>query len=210
MSEARIERLVAAAIHQAIGDIVPSRLEFYESYLRPRGWREDAVNLAPVAAVLSFLRHESEGTYDQVMTRAAAYAATWVHDGLPWRTRAVLRVSPAWLRLRRLGAVVRTHLERSYRGTRVVIVVTRGELALVVSGSIFCSTRDPDSAPHCRYYVAFVEHLLRRAGVEIAEATIDTCRARGGNVCRLHVVTGTVPAVAPDPASVPTPDSTPT
>lgn len=207
MSEARIERLVAAAIHQAIGDIVPSRLEFYESYLRPRGWREDAVNLAPVAAVLSFLRHEPEGTYNQVMTRAADYAAGWVHDAMPWRTRALLRVGPAWVRLRRLASIVRQHLDRSYRGTSVAITVRRGELRLTVAGSIFCSTRDPDSAPHCLYYAAFVEHLLTRAGVDVAHATIDDCRARGGDVCRLHVVVGTAPAPAVDPASVPAPDS---
>ena len=52
MSEARIDRLLAAALHQAIADLLPMRLDFYESYLRPRGWREDAVNLAPVTAVL--------------------------------------------------------------------------------------------------------------------------------------------------------------
>ena len=57
MSEARIDRLLAAALHQAIADLLPDRLDFYESYLRPRGWREDAVNLGPVNAVLSFLRH---------------------------------------------------------------------------------------------------------------------------------------------------------
>jgi len=203
MSEARIDRLMAAAIHQAIGDITPSRLDFYESYLRPRGWREDAVNLAPVAAVLSFLRHEPPGTYDAVMTRAAEYAAAWVYDALPWRVRMLARVSPAWARLRTLGRVGRAHLERSYRGTRVAVTVRRGTLEAEVQGSIFCSSRDQASAPHCRYYLAFFENLLHRDGVGIVDATIDACRSGGGQVCRLRFVTDGRAAMPPAPSSVP-------
>lgn len=202
MSEARIDRLMAAAIHQAIADLLPSRLEFYESYLRPRGWREDAVNLAPIAAVLSFLRHEDAGTYDTVMTRAAEYAATWVYDALPWRVRTLGKLGPGWMRLRRLGRLGRLHLERSYRGTRVAIAVRRGQLDAEVLGSIFCSSRDHTSAPHCRYYLVFIETLLRRDGLTVVESTIDACRADGGTVCRMRLVTDGRTAASPSPTSV--------
>jgi hypothetical protein len=190
MSEAKIDRLMAAAIHQAIGDITPSRLEFYESYLRPRGWREDAVNLAPVAAVLSFLRHEPDGSYDAVMTRAAGYAADWVYDALPWRVRILGRaVAPRRARLRTLGRIGRAHLEGSYRGTRASATARRGTLEVEILGSIFCSTRDQASAPHCRYYLAFFERLLQRDGLTVVDAAIDACRAGGGPACRIRVVT---------------------
>jgi hypothetical protein len=189
MSEARIDRLMAAAIHQAIGDITPSRLDFYESYLRPRGWREDAVNLAPVAAVLSFLRHEPAGTYDAVMSRAAEYASAWVYDALPWRVRILGRVGSTWVRLRTLGKLGKAHLERSYRGTRVAVAVRRGTLEVEIQGSIFCSGREQSSAPHCRYYLAFFENVLRRDGVIIVDAAIEACRSGGGQVCRLRIVT---------------------
>lgn len=187
MSEARIDRLLAAALHQAIGDVTPSRLGHYESYLKPRGWREDAVNLAPVAAVLSFLRHEPVGTYDAVMTQAAVYAASWVYDALPWHQRARGRVTPRWLRLRQLARVGRQHIERGYRGTRMSVRVRRGVLTAEIHGSIFCSTRDQAGAPHCRYYQAFFEQLLARDGLPLGESRIDACRAGGGDTCRVHV-----------------------
>ena len=202
MSEARIDRLMAAAIHQAIGDITPSRLDFYESYLRPRGWREDAVNLAPVAAVLSFLRHEPPGTYDAVMTRAAEYAAAWVYDALPWRVRTIERLGPSWVRLRRLGQVARANLERSYRGTRVAVAVRRGQIDIEVQGSIFCSTRDQVGAPFCGYYLGVFENLLRHDGQTVVERQTEACRAQGGSVCRYRIVTASGAAVPAAASSV--------
>lgn len=202
MSEARIDRLLAAALHQAIGDVTASRLEFYESYLRPRGWREDAVNLAPVAAVLSFLRHEPQGTYDAVMTRAAEYAAAWVHGAEPWHERLRLRLSPRWLRLRRVARLAQWQIARGYRGTRVVARVRRGVIALDIQGSIFCSARDHLSAPHCRYYQAFVEQLLMRHGLSLAASRIDGCRSAGAESCRLHFEVAAGPAVEPLPTSL--------
>jgi hypothetical protein len=198
MSEARIDRLLAAALHQAIGDVTPPRLEFYEGYLKPRGWRDDSVNLAPLAAVLSFLRHEPPGTYDDVMTGAAAYAAAWVYDGLPWHVRARRRVTPRRLRLRQLARIGRQHVERGYRGTKVALTVRRGVLTADILGSIFCNTRDHAGAPHCRYYQAFFEQLLAHDGLLAGESRIDACRAGGGDVCRLHIelAAATAPALA--------------
>jgi hypothetical protein len=198
MSEARIDRLLAAAVHQAIADLLPSRLDFYEGYLRPRGWREDAVNLAPVSAVLSFLRHEDDGTYDRVMTLAARYAARWVHQALPWRVRVFARFVPGWVRLRRLTDVARRNLERSYRGTRVRTTVRRRAVTVEVSGSIFCGTRDGGAAPLCRYYVALFEELLVLDGFVLAGSTVNGCRAQHGAVCSFRVVTdGRTTEVAP-------------
>ncbi|BCS34173.1 hypothetical protein TBR22_A34020 [Luteitalea sp. TBR-22] len=182
MSEARIDRLLAAALHQAIADLLPMRLEFYESYLRPRGWREDAVNLAPVTAVLSFLRHEEEAPYDAVMTQAATYAAEWWLAGQGWAARQGGQFLPVTLRLRQVGKQARRHFEHAYRGTRVRTRVRQRRLEIEIKGSIFCNQRDPSTGPHCRYYVAFLEALVARDPVAYAGSVV-TCRAQGGDAC---------------------------
>ena len=186
MSEARIDRLLAAALHQAIADLLPMRLEFYESYLRPRGWREDAVNLAPVAAVLSFLRREDDDTYDAVMGKAATYAAEWWMLAQPWHVRSAGRMLPVRLRLRQLATLARRLFERSYRGTKVRARVRRRKIELEIRGSIFCSARDQAPHPQCRYYAAFVEVLLAREGMD-ARGHLVACRAVEGDVCVLRV-----------------------
>ena len=182
MSEARIDRLLAAALHQAIADLLPMRLEFYESYLRPRAWREDAVNLAPVTAVLSFLRHEEGEPYDAVMTRAASYAAAWWVAGQPWHVRSGRRLLPLWMRLRQVGALAKRHFESSYRGTKVRVHVRRGRLEIDIRGSIFCSSREQARAAHCGYYLAFVQALLAEDAFA-HPGTLAACRALGSTSC---------------------------
>lgn len=202
MSEARIDRLLAAAVHQAIADLLPSRLDFYESYLRPRAWREDAVNLAPVAAVLSFLRHEEAGTYEAVMNQSARYAARWIYDALPWRVRVLGRLAPTWVRLRRLSEVLRRNLHRSYRGTRVRTRVRRGTVSVTVQGSIFCARGAAADAPRCRYYVALVEEVLRLDGFAIDGSEVAGCCACQAQACTFRVATGGRTATQAAPASL--------
>lgn len=182
MSEARIDRLLAAALHQAIADLLPMRLEFYESYLRPRGWREDAVNLAPVTAVLSFLRHEDGETYDAVMVQAATYAGAWWMASQAWHVRTGGRFLPVWMRLRQVGTLAKRHFESSYRGTKVRVRVRKRRLELEIRGSIFCNARDHANRPHCRYYLAFVEALVAPDGAAY-KGEIAACRAIGGDSC---------------------------
>ena len=191
MSEARIDRLLAAALHQAIADLLPMRLDFYESYLRPRGWREDAVNLAPITAVLSFLRHEDPGTHDAVMVQAARYAGDWWMLRQPWHVRRGGRLLPVPLRLRQIGRLAKQHFEQAYRGTKVRVRVRRRQLELEVRGSIFCSSRAAGTAPQCRYYLAFVEHLVADDRF-VSTGTLTACRALGGEACvvRLDVAEG--------------------
>ena len=186
MSEARIDRLLAASLHQAIADLLPMRLEFYESYLRPRGWREDAVNLAPVAAVLSFLRREDEDTYDAVMGKAAAYASEWWMLAQPWHVRSAGRMLPVRMRLRQLATLARRHFETSYRGTKVRTRVRRRQIEIEIRGSIFCNARDHAQHPQCRYYLAFVNALLVREGMR-GEGQIVACRAVDGDTCLLRI-----------------------
>ena len=60
MNDAGVGRLLVASLHQGIADLLPTRLEFYEGWLNPAGLREGRIGLAPLAAVLSFLRQEGE------------------------------------------------------------------------------------------------------------------------------------------------------
>ena len=56
MSEPRIGRVLIASLHQGIAETLPDRLEFYENWLTVEGLREGTIGLAPLHAVLSFLR----------------------------------------------------------------------------------------------------------------------------------------------------------
>ena len=63
MREPRIGRLVIAALHQAIAEALPLRLEFYENWLKPLGLLKEGKHIgpAPFSAALSFLRREDVG-----------------------------------------------------------------------------------------------------------------------------------------------------
>jgi hypothetical protein len=76
MKEAGIGRLLVASLHQGIADILPNRLSFYENWLDTEGLRDGSIGLAPLYAVLSFLRQEGEA-YQIITTRAGEYAAEW-------------------------------------------------------------------------------------------------------------------------------------
>ena len=46
MNDAVVGRLLVASLHQAIADLLPTRLEFYEAWLTPGGLREGRIGLA--------------------------------------------------------------------------------------------------------------------------------------------------------------------
>src|SRR3954468_16959782 len=119
MSEAGIGRVLVASLHQAIADILPTRLGFYENWLNAEGLREGTIGLAPLYAVLSFLRQEGEA-YDMITTRAGEYAAEWTVLALPQVQRAAIKAAPAWLRRRLLLRMARKLVRTSYPGSRVI------------------------------------------------------------------------------------------
>ena len=89
MREPRIGRLVIAALHQAIAEALPLRLEFYENWLKPLGLLREGKHIgpAPFSAALSFLRREDVGLYDSITGRAGVLAADWRADFLRWSGR---------------------------------------------------------------------------------------------------------------------------
>ena len=89
MRDAGIGRVLVASLHQGIADLLPTRLEFYENWFNPIGLRDGTIGLAPLAAVLSFLRREN-GMYAAVTERAGDYAAQWTVLGMSgMRTRGI-------------------------------------------------------------------------------------------------------------------------
>src|SRR3954468_22099632 len=105
MTDAGVGRLLVASLHQGIADLLPSRLEFYESWLNPTGLRDGRIGLAPLAAVLSFLRREDE--YRLVAARAGEYTAEWTVADQPAYQRVLIRVLPAPMRARFVMGVAR-------------------------------------------------------------------------------------------------------
>src|SRR4051794_38207775 len=96
MSESRIGRVLVASLHQAIADLLPTRLEFYENWLNVAGLREGTIGLAPLTAVLSFLRTEGHA-YNLITSRAGEYAAAWTFENVSPMERRGIRALPARL-----------------------------------------------------------------------------------------------------------------
>ena len=94
MREAGIGRVLVASLHQGIADILPTRLAFYENWLNAEGLREGTIGLAPLYAVLSFLRQEGDA-YKLITTRAGEYAADWTVQSMPPFQQAMLKARAA-------------------------------------------------------------------------------------------------------------------
>jgi predicted hydrocarbon binding protein len=186
MIEAGIGRLLVASLHQGIADLLPTRLEFYESWLNPVGLRDGRIGLAPLAAVLSFLRQEGQ-VYNLIASRAGEYTAEWTVADLPAAKRAVIRAAPqglrTWLAMREARQMVRN----TYRGSRAVVRWRSGAGHVDIRGSIFCEVRDHVELPLCEFYAAAIRRLLYLFSVD-ADVGIQQCRATGAGGCQMTVV----------------------
>src|SRR5664279_1171764 len=113
MTDAHIGRLLAAALHQAISEVLPMRVGFYEHWLSGEGLRDGAIGLAPMTAVLGFLRAEG-GAYHSVMAAAGRLAADWSIDGMSPIKRGFIRALPRSLRARAAVGVAQTIARAGY------------------------------------------------------------------------------------------------
>jgi hypothetical protein len=185
MREAGIGRVLVASLHQGIADILPTRLGFYENWLNAEGLREGTIGLAPLYAVLSFLRQEGEA-YHMITTRAGEYAAEWTVESMSPVQRTFIRAAPSWLRGRLLVRLSGQLVRSSYRGSRVVSRLRRGTANLDVRGSLFCTVRDRVPRPLCGFYAAAFTRLLMLFNVQ-ARAEVVACRGTGGTSCVLRI-----------------------
>jgi bacteriochlorophyll 4-vinyl reductase len=186
MTEPGVGRLLVASLHQGIADLLPTRLEFYEAWLNPSGLRDGRIGLAPLAAVLSFLRQEGE-PYQLVAARAGEYTAEWTVADLPPLQRAVIRAAPAPLRRRMVARVARQMVRNTYRGSRAVVRWRKGRGAFDIRGSIFCEVRDKVEQPLCEFYASAIRRLMHLFNLQV-DVDTERCRAAGGGQCVMTVL----------------------
>jgi bacteriochlorophyll 4-vinyl reductase len=185
MTEAGIGRILVASLHQGIADLLPTRLEFYENWLNPDGLRHGTIGLAPLHAVLSFLRQEGDA-YGLITQRAGQYAAEWtVASQWPMQT-SLIRSLPVGLRAQVVLRLARRTIRSTYIGSRAIVRVRKGRGAIDVRGSIFCNTREPSPEPLCGFYAAAASRFLELYGVP-GEVRPGQCRAVGDPACLLDV-----------------------
>lgn len=174
---------MVASLHQALADHLPTRLEFYESYLRPLRMRAGAVGMASFNAALSFLRLE-DAAWDPVMTDAGRHAAQWTWDAQPAWRRAWWARAPRFHR-RRMALLLARHLVRDTTRQSSARVRSRaGSPSLEIAHSAFCDVRQRAAGPLCGFYAAALDRFLELVHVD-AVATIASCHATDAGACVL-------------------------
>lgn len=194
MKEARIGRIIVASLHQAIVDVLPQRLDFYESWINSYGLREGTIGLAPLLAVISFLRTEG-AAYDQVIARAGEYAADWSVGAMSPARRRLLLALPSWIRARLVMDFARGIIRDSYSATRATSRMRKQAASVELQGSLFCTVREPAAQPLCGYYAAVIERVLKLFHLP-AEAAPSKCRAIGDPACSIAVTLTKGPSLA--------------
>ena len=192
MTDGGIGRILVASLHQSIGDLLPTRLDYYEHWLTPMGLRDGRAGRAPLGAVLSFLRQEGRESYDRVMAGAGRYSAEW-HYAQAGSSQRLLRVLPFSLRTRLALRRSRRLLRSAFAPAAVQVSVRRGTGTVTISGAIFCELREVWPWPTCGYYAAAVTRHLALQGV-YADVAIETCQSSGAGPCRLTVTFRKTPA----------------
>jgi hypothetical protein len=186
MTDAGIGRLLVASLHQSIADLLPERLEFYEAWLNPAGLRDGRIGLAPLAAVLSFLRQEGE-PYQLIAGRAGEYTAEWTVADMPAYQRAFLRAAPPGLRIHLVMRLARHMIRNTYSGSRAIVRWRQGKGAVDIRGSMFCEVRDRVEQPLCELYASAIRRLLFLFSLD-AEVGTEQCRATGGGQCVMSIL----------------------
>lgn len=185
MREAGIGRLLVASLHQGIADILPTRLGFYENWLNAEGLREGTIGLAPLYAVLSFLRQEGD-TYYLITSRAGEYAAEWSVLAMAPAQRSFVKSMPEWVRRRFVLRLARRVVRSSYRGSRAISRLRRDTASFDVRASIFCTVREPVPLPLCGFYAAALTRLLLLFDLK-GRIEVVGCRGTGESTCTMKV-----------------------
>jgi bacteriochlorophyll 4-vinyl reductase len=185
MTEPGIARILVASLHEGISDLLPARLDFYENWLHPDGLRLGTIGLAPVLAVLSFLRQEGE-PYHRVTRRAGEYTAEWTVASQSPVHRSLLKSLPPRLRSRAVLRLARRTIQGLHVGQRVRLRIRRGQGAFDVRDSVFCTVRERSNEPLCTFHTAVVSRLLELYSVP-GEVRLDHCRAIGDPSCLITV-----------------------
>ena len=186
MTDGGIGRLLVASLHQGIADLLPTRLEFYESWLNPSGLRDGRIGPAPLAAVLSFLRLEGE-PYRLIAGRAGEYTAEWTVADLSAFRRAVIRAAPPAVRVHLVMRIARKMIRTTHKGSRAIVRWRKGIGAIDIRGSIFCEVRDRTEQPLCEFYASAIRRLMYLFDLDVEVGT-EQCRATGADQCLMSLL----------------------
>lgn len=183
MSEARIGRLAAAALHESLAIHLPFRVEFYEHWLQPPRLRSGSVGLASFLAVVSFLRQEA-GMYDTIVRDAGRHAADWVFADVSVLTRLRWRWLPGTRRLRAAMRLVQRLNAEASPVTHCRITWQRRVGRMEIEESVFCHVRTAVATPLCGFYAAALARFCHHLDVP-AHVRHDACRAMGDPCCAI-------------------------
>lgn len=178
-----VGRLLVASVHQAITDELPMRADFYEHWLCGERLRDGGVGVAPMTAVLGFLRAEGP-PYHVVMTCAGQCAADWTRDAMPPLRRRALLALPRWWRSRAVLRVAARAMRAGYAPSRVVVRIRKGMARVEIRRSLFCRVREAQPAPQCDFHAALLSGLLASFNVP-STVTVERCAGAGGDACVL-------------------------
>ena len=177
-----IGRLLVASLHEAIANLMPMRLDFYEHWLRPEELHQGTIGRAPLSAVLGFLR--TEPAYHRLVEYAGGCAADWALADLGKTTTRLARALPLPIAVRLALMAAGRLVRHTHRASRARVGLRRRAGTVEIGESVFCDVREQASRPLCGYYAAAVARTLRRPGID-ADVRTDECRGAGGARCAL-------------------------
>lgn len=176
MVDAGIGRLLISSLHQGIADVSPSRLEFYEEWLSPKGMRDGRIGLAPLGAVLSFVHREEAPANQDIVARAGRYAADWTYEDLSALRRWFIRRLPTPMRTRAALGLTRKLILATVRQSKIKTRLKGTDGEVDIHSALFDQLRDPASIPMRAFYASALARLLAHCAVD-AEVGISTEQA---------------------------------
>ncbi len=195
MIDAGIGRLLISSLHQGIADVTPSRLEFYEEWLSPKGMRDGRIGLAPLGAVLSFVHREEAPANEEIVSRAGRYAADWTFADLSGLRRWFIRQLPTPMRTRAALGLSRRLILATVRQSTIKTRLKGSEGEVDIHSALFDQLRDPASIPMRAFYASAIARLLLHCAVD-AEVGVHT--EQPGAWSLIVKVRGSAPVAALD------------
>jgi hypothetical protein len=189
MREAGIGRVLVASLHQGIADTLPQRLSFYESWLHAEGLRDGTIGLAPLYAVLSFLRQEGQQPYEVITRSAGEYAAEWTVESMGPFERRLIKSSPAWLRPRLVLRLAKRLVHDTFRTGKLTFRLRKGVANVELRESPFCNVREPFPHTLCGFYVAAFNRLCKLFEIS-SRVDVVSCRGTGERACMMKMTIG--------------------
>ena len=165
MVDAGIGRLLISSLHQGIADVSPSRLDFYEEWLTPKGMRDGRIGLAPLGAVLSFVHREEAPANDEIVARAGRYAADWTYADVLAVRRWFIHRLPTALRARAALGLGRQLVLATVRESKVKTRLNGVNGQVDIRSALFDQLRDPATIPMRAFYAAALSRLLAHCAV---------------------------------------------